>query len=380
MARARAGRASVSAGEGPRGRMDQGNDFLRDRFIERVILLSLLAALVFVCIKIVSPFIGPILWGVIIAVATWHPYLKLSRLLGDRRILASVIVSLALLVVLVVPILLLVDSLAEGVRGVAGLMRDLTSIKLPAPPDWLRGLPVIGMTLDDQWREAMVDLPASLQQLQPYIGTAAGYSLSIGAGLGAAMLEFLVAIVFAAILLVTGEAGVQVLRRFVARVGGLHHLGLLDVAAQTIRGVAAGIIFTAFIQAVLLVLGLVVVDAPGPILLGFLTFFLLVIQLPNWLVWLPVVVWLGYRGQNGLAIFLFVWGTFVVSTIDNFIRPYLISQGARLPLLLIFIGVIGGLLAYGFIGLFVGATLLGVGYTLFRTWLDEERPPPEPSM
>ena len=242
----------------------------------------------------------------------------------------------------------------------------------------MRDLPVIGITLDDQWREAMVDLPASLQQLQPYIGTAAGYALSIGAGLGAATIEFLVAIVIAAILLVTGEAAVQVLRRFVARIGGLHHLGLLDVAAQTIRGVAAGIIFTAFIQAVLLVLGLVVVGAPGPVLLGFLSFFLLVIQLPNWLVWVPVVVWLGYRGHNGLAVFLFVWGTFVVSTVDNFIRPYLISQGARLPLLLIFVGVIGGLFAYGFIGLFVGATLLGVGYTIFRSWLDEDPPPPEP--
>ena len=360
--------------------MDQGNDFLKDRFIERVILLALLASLVFVCIQIVRPFIGPMLWGVIIAVATWHPYRKLSQLLGDRRILASVIVSLALLVVLVVPVLLLVDSLAEGVRGIAGLMRDLTSIKVPAPPDWVRGLPVIGMTLDDQWRQAMVDLPASLQQLQPYIGTAAGYSLSVGGGLVAAMIEFLVAIVFAAILLVTGEAGVQVLQRFVARIGGVHHLGLLDVAAQTIRGVAAGIIFTAFIQAVLLVLGLVVVGAPGPVLLGFLTFFLLVIQLPNWLVWLPVVVWLGYRGENALAIFLFIWRTFVVSTVDNFIRPYLISQGARLPLLLIFVGVIGGLFAYGFIGLFVGATLLGVGYTIFRSWLDEEPPPLQPSL
>ena len=357
--------------------MDQGNDFFKDRFIERVILLALLAFLVFLCIQIVSPFIGPMLWGVIIAVATWHPYRRLSKALGDKRILAAVLVSLGLLLILVVPISLLVDSLAEGVRGVAGLMRDLTTIRLPEPPAWIRDLPVVGMELDDQWRQAMVDLPASLAQLQPYIGTAAGYGLSIGAGLGFAIIEFLVAIVIAAILLVTGEAGVQVLRRFVARIGGAHHMSLLDVAAQTIRGVAAGIIFTAFLQAALLVLGLVVVGAPGPILLGFLTFFLLVLQLPNWLVWIPVVIWLGYKGETGLAIFLFIWGTFVVSTIDNFIRPYLISQGARLPLLLIFVGVIGGLFAYGFIGLFVGATLLGVGYTIFRSWLDEEPPPPE---
>ena len=358
--------------------MDEaGSFFSRDRFIERVILLTLLAFLVFACVQIVSPFIGPMLWGIIITVATWHPYRRLAKLLGNRRKLAAVLMSLALLLILVVPISLLVDSLAEGIGAVAGLLRDLTSVRLPEPPDWLRSLPVIGLTLDSQWREAMVDLPAALQQLQPYIGTAAGYGLSWGAGLGFATVEFLVAIVIAGILYVTGESGVQVLRRFVARVGGAHHLGLLDVAAQTIRGVAAGIIFTAFIQAVLLAMGLLVVGAPGTVLLSFLTFFLLVIQLPNWLVWLPVVAWLGYRGETGFAIFLFVWGTFVVSTVDNFIRPYLISQGAKLPLLLIFVGVIGGLLAYGFIGLFVGATLLGVGYTLFRSWLDEEPPPPE---
>ena len=128
-------------------------------------------------------------------------------------------------------------------------MRDLTTIRLPEPPSWLTDLPVVGIGLDEQWREAMVDLPASLAQLQPYIGTAAGYGLSFGAGLGFAIIEFLIAIVIAAILLVTGEAGVQVLRRFVARIGGVHHLSLLDVAAQTIRGVAAGIIFTAFLQA-----------------------------------------------------------------------------------------------------------------------------------
>lgn len=356
--------------------MNQSGDFLRDRFVERLILLTLLAFLVFACVQIVQPFIGPLLWGIIITVATWYPYRWLSDYLGGRRTLAAVIVSLALLLILVVPVSMLVDSLGEGVGAVAGLLRDLTTVRLPEPPTWLHDLPVVGRTLDEQWHEAMVDLPASLSQLQPYIGTAAGYGLSFSAGLGVAIIEFLVAIVIAAILFVTGEAAVQVLRRFVARVGGEHHLGLLDVAAQTIRGVAAGIIFTAFVQALLLVFGLVVVGAPGPAVLGFLTFFILVLQLPNWLVWLPVVVWLGYKGETGYAVFLFVWGMFVVSTVDNFIRPYLISQGARLPLLLIFVGVIGGLLAYGFIGLFVGPTLLGVGYTLFRSWLDEDPPPP----
>lgn len=359
--------------------MNQAVDFLRDRFIERVILLALLAFLAFACLQIVRPFIGPMLWGSIIAVSTWPLYRRLVGRLGGRRKIAAAIMAVGLLVVLVVPISLLVDSLAEGIAAVAALLRDLTNVHLPPPPAWLASLPVVGGTLHEQWREAMVDLPASLEQLRPYIGTAASWALSWGADLGVAAIQFVIAIVIAGILYVTGEAAVSVLQRFVARVGGAHHLGLIDVASQTIRGVAAGIIFTAFIQAVLLALGLVVVGAPGPVVLGFLTFFLLVLQLPNFLVWVPVVIWLGYQGQTGLAIFLFVWGFFVVSTIDNFIRPYLISQGAKLPLLLIFVGVIGGLLAYGFIGLFIGATLLGVGYTLFRSWLDEEPPPPNAS-
>jgi predicted PurR-regulated permease PerM len=359
--------------------MNEAADFLRDRFIERVILLTLLAFLVFACVQIVSPFIGPLLWGIIITVSTWPLYRRLLIQLGGRKKIAATIMSVGLLVVLVVPISMLVESLAEGIAAVAGLLRDLTTVRLPPPPAWLVTLPVIGGTLDLQWREAMVDLPASLEQLRPYIGTAASLGLSLGAGLGVAAIQFVIAVIIAGILYVTGETAVKVLQRFVARIGGEHHLGLIDVAAQTIRGVAAGVIFTAFLQAVLLALGLTVVGAPGPILLGFLTFFLLVLQLPNFFVWVPVVIWLGYRGETGLAIFLFIWGFFVVSTIDNFIRPYLISQGAKLPLLLIFVGVIGGLLAYGFIGLFIGATLLGVGYTLFLSWLDEAPPPRDAS-
>jgi predicted PurR-regulated permease PerM len=359
--------------------MNEAADFLRDRFIERVILLTLLAFLVFACVQIVRPFIGPLLWGIIITVSTWPLYRRLLVQLGGRKKIAATIMSVGLLVVLVVPISMLVESLAEGIAAVAGLLRDLTTVRLPPPPGWLVTLPVIGGTLDLQWREAMVDLPASLEQLRPYIGTAASLGLSLGAGLGVAAIQFVIAVIIAGILYVTGETAVKVLQRFVVRIGGEHHLGLIDVAAQTIRGVAAGVIFTAFLQAVLLALGLAVVGAPGPILLGFLTFFLLVLQLPNFFVWVPVVIWLGYRGETGLAIFLFIWGFFVVSTIDNFIRPYLISQGAKLPLLLIFVGVIGGLLAYGFIGLFIGATLLGVGYTLFLSWLDEEPPPRDAS-
>ena len=177
--------------------MNQSGDFLRDRFVERVILLTLLAFLVFACVQIVQPFIGPLLWGIIITVATWHPYRWLSDGLGGRRTLAAVIMALALLLILVVPVSMLVNSLAEGVGAVAGLLRDLTTFAAARAADLAARPAGRRAQLDEQWREAMVDLPASLAQLQPYIGTAAGYGLSFGAGLGVAMIEFLVAIVIA---------------------------------------------------------------------------------------------------------------------------------------------------------------------------------------
>ena len=250
-------------------------------------------------------------------------------------------------------------------------------MQLPEPPAWLRDLPVIGMTLDDQWREAMVDLPASLQQLQPYIGTAAGYGLSFGAGLGFAVIEFLVAIVIAGILLVTGEsarAGAAPLRRprrrrrtiWACSTSPPRPSAALPPASSSPPSSRPCCWCSAWSSSA----------RRGPCCWASSPSSFWSSSCPTG--WSGCRWWSGSatRATTGYAIFLFVWGTFVVSTVDNFIRPYLISQGAKLPLLLIFVGVIGGLLAYGFIGLFVGATLLGVGYTLFRSWLDEDPPPP----
>jgi len=277
----------------------------------------------------------------------------------------------------VVPIVLLVASLSESVAGVVTLLRDLTSLKLGEPPTWLANIPLLGTYLDAQWHKAMVDMPATLEQVRPYIEQTATWILKQAATFGTALLEFLVAVIISGFLYAGGETLAQAVQRFALRTAGERGLSLVDVAERTIRTVAQGVIGTAVLQGLLIEFSLIMAGVPGSPLLGFLTFLLAVMQLPTFLVWAPAALWLGYEEQMGWAIFTAAWGLLVVGTVDNFLRPYFISQGSRLPLLLIFAGVLGGLLAWGLIGIFLGATLLAVGYTLLSTWLYEELTPAE---
>jgi predicted PurR-regulated permease PerM len=187
---------------------------------------------------------------------------------------------------------------------------------------------------------------------------------------GLSLLEFLMAVLISGIMLHHGEGAAQVCRRFGERLSGPRGEQLLTIAEQTIRGVSVGVIGTALIQAVLTALGLLLAGVPGVLLLGFISFLTATMQVGTGLVWIPAAVWLGWSDQNGWMIFMIVWGIFA-NTIDNFIKPVLIGMGNATPMAVIFFGVLGGLLAFGFLGIFVGATLLAVTYTLFSTWLEE---------
>ena len=345
------------------------------RVFERVVGFLLVALLAFACLQITLPFLGPILWGVVIAVSTWPLYARLRTALNGWSKTAAAIMTLGLFIVLVAPVALLVSSLAESVRAVTGLVQDLAQAGTTGMPGWLAKLPLIGPLAATYWDDLVANLAGILQQIRPYIGIVTGWLLQRGASLGIAVLEFLVAVGIAGVLYVTGEAGIDVLRRFVVRIGGERQLGLVDLAGRTIRGVAQGVIGTAFVQAVTSAIGFAIAGAPGVTLLAFLTFFAALIQLPTAVIWLPVAAWFFFKGATGWAIFTVAWGVVLVNTVDNFVRPILISHGANLPLLLIFVGVLGGLLTWGFIGIFLGATLLAVGYTLFRDWLDEPEAP-----
>jgi predicted PurR-regulated permease PerM len=346
---------------------------LNDRFFERAGALAIIAVLVIACVKIIAPFLGALLWGTIIAISTWPLFERLQHRLNGRQGFAAFIVTSGLILVFVVPIALLIHSLSEHVASVSGLVKDLTSISLPPAPAWLVNAPLVGPKINAFWQETSADIPAMLETARPAIRDAMTWLLKQSGSLTLSLLEFLLAIVLAGFLCVNGSGTKLFLERLIFRVAGQQSSALINVASQTIRSVSAGVVGTALLQAVLSVLGFIIAGVPGASLLGLFCFILAMMQVGTSLVWIPTAIWLNYQGEAGWAIFTVVWGI-LINISDNFVKPYLISQGSGIPIPLIFLGVLGGLLAWGFIGIFVGATLLVVCFTLLKSWLDFDKP------
>jgi predicted PurR-regulated permease PerM len=349
--------------------------FMRDkRFFERIIALFLIAGLFFACLQITAPFLRAFTWATIMAVSTWSLFLRLRHRLGERKKLAATVMALILALAFLLPGVVLVASLTDSIQSVAALATDLTTLQLPDLPSWVTGLPLVGERITSVWQSARMDMGTALEKLQPYIIAASQWLLAEGAQMGLALLEFLLAIIFTGILYVTGESITAFVQRFATRVGGESSLNLLPVAVQTIRSVAFGVIGTALIQAILSVGSFVIAGVPGVAVLGLFCFVFAMLQIGTGLVWLPLAIWLAYQDQRGWAIFIVVSGL-TINIMDNFIKPYLISrQGAGIPTMLIFIGVLGGLIAWGFLGIFLGATLLAIGYTVLHSWLSQPAP------
>jgi predicted PurR-regulated permease PerM len=344
---------------------------LHEQFFERTIALFLIAVLFFACLQITAPFLRALTWAIIMAISTWSLFLYLHQRLGGRKKLAATVMAIALALAFLFPGAILIASLTDGVQSIATLATDLTTLKLPDLPSWVAGLPVVGERIDSVWQNARMDIGAAMEKLQPYIVTATRWLLAESAQLGLALLEFLLAVVFTGILYVTGESITVLVKRFATRVGGESSLHLLPVAVQTIRSVAFGVIGTALVQALLSVGSFIIAGVPGVAALGLFCFVFAMLQIGTGLVWIPLAVWLTYQDRTGWAIFIVVSGLFI-NIMDNVIKPYLISrQGAGIPTILIFIGVLGGLIAWGFLGIFLGATLLAIGYTVLRSWLDQ---------
>lgn len=340
---------------------------------ERIVVLVVVAALTIACLVVVSPFLIPLIWATILTVSTWPVYRRLRDRLGGHRKTAAAAMVLLLFLLLIGPTALLVASFADNARAVGELVGGMDQVRVPGPPAFLTNLPLVGPSIEAFWRGATANAGATLEQARPYIGQVTGWLLARGADLTVALIEFLVAIVITGILYVTAEPALATLRRLVGRLGGAaREVALLDLAGRTIRGVAVGVIGTAIVQGLLASIGFLITGTPAPALLAFLTFLVAVMQLPTAVVLLPVAAWLGLEGMTWQAAALTAWALAVVNTVDNFVRPYLISQGADLPFLLIFVGVVGGLLTWGFIGIFLGATLLAVSYKLFRNWLEDD--------
>jgi predicted PurR-regulated permease PerM len=304
-----------------------------------------------------------------IVVSTW-PMLKwLQARLWHRRSLAVLVMTLLILTLLVLPLMLAITTIVRHVDDIVAQAAIVSGYVLSPPPPWVEQLPLVGDRLAQLWSDAAAAGSSGLiARVMPYADDIAKWFVSQAGSLGLVFVQFLLMVVLAAIMYSGGETAALALRRFGRRLAGVHGENAVTLAGDAIRGVALGVGVTAVLQAAAGGIGLVIVGVPFAGLLTAVMLLLCIAQLGPSLVLFPAVAWVYWSGETGWGTFLLLW-SLVVVTMDNFLRPVLIKRGADLPLLLIFGGVIGGLLAFGLIGIFVGPVVLAVAYTLLDEWI-----------
>jgi len=327
---------------------------------------------------VLRPFLAAAVWATMIVVATWPLFLSLERRLGNRRLPAVIMMSLAMLLLLVLPLWLVGDTFSEHAEELTVAGKSLAANGVPLPPDWVAHLPLVGEKVSAAWRQMALSGSAGLvAKVTPYAADTGRWVLTQVSGLGGMLIQFLLVVTIAAIFYSSGEAGAALSLRFGCRLAGERGEKSIILAAQAIRGVALGVGVTALVQTLLGGIGLAIAGVPFAALLSALMLVLCIAQVGPTLVLLPAVGWMYWQGETGWATALLVW-SLVVGSLDNFLRPVLIRRGADLPLLLIFAGVIGGLLSFGLIGIFVGPVVLAVTYTLMLAWIEDGLAKDEP--
>jgi predicted PurR-regulated permease PerM len=356
-----------------KGETEKALNSVNQRDITRTFLAVLfIGALISTSLWIVKPFLGAAIWAVTIVTVTWPLMLYVQDRLWGRRSLAVAVMTVILLCVLVVPFWLAIGTIVSNADRIVGWVKSLPDFDVPPPPAWLKTVPFLGSDFVVAWEKiAVAGIQDFMRKLAPYGGSAIRWFISEVGGFGALVLQFLLTVVFSAILYAKGEHAALWTRRFGRRLAGVRGESSVLLAGQAIRGVALGVVVTALTQSILGGLGLAVTRVPFAAVLTAVMFMLAIAQVGPPVVLIPAVIWLYWSGSSGLGTFLLIWAV-LVGTMDNFLRPVLIKKGADLPLLLIFAGVIGGLIAFGLIGIFVGPVVLAVAYTLLTAWVDEE--------
>jgi predicted PurR-regulated permease PerM len=323
---------------------------------------------------IVFPFLPAILWAIVFAVTIWPFFVKLEKVLGGRTSLAAVVPTLLLALIFFVPLVYVGFKLVSQASVAIDYGQGLMEKGLGPPPLWLKGLPLVGVRFEGIWQDIAQDTPKLIEMVKPHIKNLLGTMVSAGTGMAQILLMVVLSLIIFFFVLKEGHAIRASLEKMALRLAGEKGRRLLFVAGSTMRSVVFGILGSAIVQGVMAIFGLWISGVPSPVFIGTVAgvFALIPIGLIQ-VVLLPAAGWLiFYKGQIGWGIFLAIWSFFVIGNIDNVIRPMLISRGAKVPFLVVFLGVLGGLAFGGIIGLFVGATLLAVFYTILKGWVAAE--------
>jgi predicted PurR-regulated permease PerM len=338
-----------------------------NRALEASIHIGLAFLLVAACLMILLPFVPLIAWGIIIAVAVYPTFRKLQGLLGGRGGLAALLYTLIFLAVLIIPTVLLARSMIDGLQALAAHLKDET-LTIPPPPAGVETWPIIGRPLKSVWDMASTNLTGLVTKFAPQITAVLPKLLSASAGIGGAVLQFILSILVSGLLLANAQAAYEVTRSLANRLFGDKGPEFQELVGSTIRSVTTGILGVALIQSVFASVGFLVVGLPGAGVWAVIFLIAAVLQV-GVLILIPAVIYVFAFASTTTAVIFLIW-CIIVALMDNVLKPILLGRGVAVPIAVVFLGAIGGFVAMGIIGLFVGAIVLSVGYKLFLAWLN----------
>ncbi len=333
-----------------------------------VIRLGVLALLVLLCFRVLSPFINPIIGGLVIAIVLQKPHERLTAALGGRPKIAAMLLIVVSLLVLLVPTVGLGASLFDTASELSRELPD-EGFKVPPPPDSVESWPVVGERVHSLWLNASNNLQSALEKLAPYLKDAGMWIVSKVGDIGWGLILFLVSVVIGGALLPHRDAIESTVDKFAVLMVGERGPELARLAASSVDSVTRGVIGVALIQSLLAGIGMLAVGVPGAGLWTLLVLIFAVMQLPTTIVLVPVVIYVFMTHSTGTSVLFAIW-TILVGLSDNVLKPLLMGRGSEAPMLVLFMGSLGGFIAGGILGLFVGAVILAVGYTLLMAWLE----------
>lgn len=334
--------------------------------------ITLVTLLIIGCLLVIYPFVAAMLFAAVVVVSTWPAYQKLYHKLGHRPGTTAGVMVLILVLLVLLPMIFLSASVAEVMGPMAEWVRLHLKTGLGQPPEWLKALPVVGEQAAAYWRK----LAASKAEMTKFLDMAyepvTNFLFNATLVTGQAVLQLALVLFICFFFYRDGSQLGKLLATVSEKLGGEVGLELLRLARNTVKGVMEGIVGTALGQGIVAFIGFLVAGVPAPVVLGFAVFVLSVVPIGPPLIWGGAAVWLYNQGDTGWAVFMVLYGTLVIASVDNFLKPILISRSASLPILLIAIGVFGGILAFGFIGMFLGPTLLALAYVLMNRWTNRK--------
>jgi len=330
--------------------------------------LAAVIILVAGCFLVLRPFMTAMLFAAVVCVSTWPMYLWLLRKLKNRQNLAALIMTLSLTLVVILPLALVAYNLADNVTTLYDAVKQSMDAGPPKPPAWLTGLPLLGGPIEEYWRNIASSQEEMLALAKRLLEPARNFLLASGILLGHGVMEMSLAAFISFFFYRDGEALIRSIGVGMVRLAGIHAANVLVIINSTVRSVTYGLLGTALAQGFVATIGFAIAGVPAVMLLGVATFVLSLIPVGPPLIWGGAAIWLFQQGDTGWGIFMLLWGFFLISSVDNIIKPLLISRGSSLPFLLVMLGVMGGALAFGFVGIFIGPTLLAVGFSLVQKW------------